>query len=158
MLILLAAFVIFAFCRRDKILIGVLPELCGNGICLRLKMFRSINACGFCLSADHDDSGGGDKCSGEGKGGAGPWKNGGHRRDFAGLRAVERRYPLLLERGKCVLAGLRGKEGVRVSESVTEPDERVHVSSQAPIFDHYNGYDFTELADTGCQVMVGWIR
>ena len=76
---------------------------------------------------------------------------------FAGLRAVERRYPLLLETRKmCTGRATRVKKEYEYLKSVIEPDERVYVfSSQAPIFDYYNGYDFTELADTGCQVMVG---
>ena len=157
-LILLAAFVIFAFCRRDKILIGVYLSFAVTVFASGLKMFpvnkrlwlfvypliMMILAVGI-------------NASGEGK-------KVGEARGRTAVIGVILLGCALLNGGiryywnaeNVYWPGYEVKKEYEYLKSVIEPDERVYVfSSQAPIFDYYNGYDFTELADTGCQVMVG---
>ena len=158
LLILLDDFLFFAFCRRYKILIGVYLSFAVTVFASGLKMFpvnkrlwlfvypliMMILAVGI-------------NASGEGK-------KVGEARGRTAVIGVILLGCALLNGGiryywnaeNVYWPGYEVKKEYEYLKSVIEPDERVYVfSSQAPIFDYYNGYDFTELADTGCQVMVG---
>ena len=157
-MILLAAFVIFAFCRRDKILIGVYLSFAVTVFASGLKMFPVnkrlwlfIYPLIMVLLAVGVDALGERESKGQDCG----------RTAVIGVMLLG---CALLNGGiryywnteNVYWPGYEVKKEYAYLKSVIEPDERVYVfSSQAPIFDYYNGYDFTELADTGCPVMVG---